>query len=115
MEHVQKLTRIESEEKTEEALLRSRIDQQSELICILKRRADEYLEKCLQNEKDLENLRKDHDKSVSLCDEEQKKNISLQFRFNELNDGHQKLLKITDELKTKNGDITKECASLQVR
>lgn len=33
--------------------LRSRIDQQSELICILKRRADEYLEKVMKQEEQI--------------------------------------------------------------
>ena len=47
MEHLRTLKGLDAEEVSENGMLRSRIDQQSELICILKRRADEYLEKCL--------------------------------------------------------------------
>ena len=101
MEHVKKLTRLEPHEKTEEALLRSRIDQQSELICILKRRADEYLEKCMQNEKDLTLLKQEKDKSEMLLLGEERKSSLLKSRFDKLDENHLELIKIKDEIKEK--------------
>ena len=52
-----------TEEPRKDEFLQSRIDQQVELICILKQRADEYLLKYQEAEKQVHHLQKDLEES----------------------------------------------------
>ena len=49
-DNLRKLRGLAEDDISEEGLLKSRIEQQSELICILKQRADEYLKKYMEIE-----------------------------------------------------------------
>ncbi|XP_078722078.1 coiled-coil domain-containing protein 89 isoform X2 [Lampetra fluviatilis] len=88
------------------ALLRSRIEEQSHLISILKRRADDTLARCQVLEcrsGELERARDVADKRCSL----------LEQRFMELASNHQEMITFKDEHKKQNMDLREENAQLR--
>ncbi|XP_051997686.1 coiled-coil domain-containing protein 89-like [Xyrauchen texanus] len=105
---LEKLRSLSQEERTEAEVLRSRIDEQSSLICILKHRADELLQRCQALEKinaELENLRANV--QVEL-ENERKKSKLLEQRFMDLAANHRELINFKDEYKSQNTKLMKE-------
>ncbi len=105
---LEKLRSLSQEERTEADMLRSRIDEQSTLICILKQRADEMLLRCQALEKintELENLRA----NVTLeLENERKKSELLEQRFMLLASNHRELINFKNEYKSQNAKLEKE-------
>ena len=103
-----KLRGLSEDDKNENALLRSRIDEQSQLIMFLKQRLDEAaistktiekLNKELENKRD--ELRVELQLSTSRFN-------TLDARFNDLARNHEELIKFKDEYKRQNDVLNKE-------
>ncbi|XP_065838376.1 coiled-coil domain-containing protein 89-like [Oscarella lobularis] len=93
-------------------VLRSRVDQQSELISLLKRRSEDFqtqlstLEtKCATLETDGERLRK------SLREERERKEL-MEKRFFDLNSNHEQMIELKDEYKGMNAKLRDENSRL---
>lgn len=105
---LEKLRSLSQDERTEAEVLRSRIDEQSSLICILKQRADEMLQRCQALEKinaELENLRADVQEEL---ENERKKSELLEQRFMDLAANHRELINFKNEYKSQNAKLMKE-------
>ncbi|MGH0138552.1 UNVERIFIED_CONTAM: hypothetical protein FKN15_038818 [Acipenser sinensis] len=103
-----KLRALSQDDQTENTLLRSRIDEQSQLICILKQRADEMVLRCQALDRinaELENMRED-----VLCELkiERDRSTQLEDRFMDLAANHQQIIKFKDEYKTQNAELKEE-------
>lgn len=99
MPALSKLKGLNKDDKTQNAMLRSRIDEQSQLIMILKARADESLLKLQTVErmnKELEEFRGNAKEDIQ--HEIRKFNI-LDGRFNDLASNHEEMIKFKDEYK----------------
>ncbi|XP_036429936.1 coiled-coil domain-containing protein 89 [Colossoma macropomum] len=108
-----KLRGLSQEERSEAEMLRSRIDEQSSLICILKQRADEMLLRCQALERinaELEKLRADVQTEL---ENEQQRSKQLEKRFMDLAANHRELIKFKDEYKQQNAELLKENQRLQ--
>lgn len=100
--NLEKLRALSKDDLTENGLLRSRIDQQCELICILKQRTDESLRKSMEVEKQYHELQKQRDDILTTLHSETRKFSVLEKRFAVLNQNHEELIKIKDEYKREN-------------
>uniref|UniRef100_UPI00398F81EA coiled-coil domain-containing protein 89 isoform X2 n=1 Tax=Pristiophorus japonicus TaxID=55135 RepID=UPI00398F81EA len=110
---LEKLPGLSQEDKTENALLRSRIDEQSQLICILKRRADEFLLRCQTLETintELENQCEDFKQQL---EGELNQSAQLEERFMDLAFNHQEIIKFKDEYKRQNAELRVQNEILQ--
>ncbi|XP_065053578.1 coiled-coil domain-containing protein 89-like [Rhopilema esculentum] len=112
-ENLRRLRGLSEDDVSEEGLLRSRIEQQSELICILKQRADEYLKKYMEIEKRTENVRNEIAESLSRYEAEKKDHEILKNRFNTLDHNHVEMIKLKDEYKNENAKLRKENMKLK--
>ncbi|XP_070566054.1 coiled-coil domain-containing protein 89-like [Ptychodera flava] len=113
LESLDKLRALSKDDKTESAMLRSRIDEQSQLICILKQRSDEYVQKAQTLDrvnKELENFR---DNAQQIIDNEIKKFNLLDQRFHELASNHEEMIRFKDEYKRQNEQLRIENARLR--
>uniref|UniRef100_A0A4W3HRW4 Zgc:172182 n=1 Tax=Callorhinchus milii TaxID=7868 RepID=A0A4W3HRW4_CALMI len=111
---LEKLRGLSQDDKTEHAMLRSRIDEQSHLICILKKRSDEFLLRCQALEQintELENYQENLNEQV---ERERKKSIMLENRFMDLAHNHEEIIKFKDEYKRQNAELRKENERLQI-
>lgn len=105
---LEKLQGLSQAERTEAGMLRSRIDEQSSLICMLKQKADETLLRHQALERvntELQNLQ------VSMQTELQKereKSEQLEQRFMDLATNHRELINFKDEYKCKNAQLMEE-------
>ena len=111
--NLEKLRALSKDDLSENAMLRSRIDQQAELICILKQRADEALRKTTSMEKDIEELRKVRDETLCALHTETRKYSVLEKRFFVLNSNHEELITFKDEYKEQNGKLRAENGRLR--
>ena len=111
--NLEKLRALSKDDLSENALLRSRIDQQCELICILKQRADESLKKSTTLEEENSELKKHRDEILSALHNETRKYAVLEKRFFVLNQNHEELIKIKDEYKTENEKLRIENSRLR--
>lgn len=94
-------------------MLRSRIDEQSSLISILKQRSDEMLLRCQALQKsntELESLIADGQKELKF---EKKKSTMLEKRFMELAANHQEIINFKDEYKRQNAQLRLENEQLR--
>ncbi|XP_028847372.1 coiled-coil domain-containing protein 89 [Denticeps clupeoides] len=110
---LENLRSLSHDERTEAEMLRSRIDEQSGLICVLKQRADEMLLRCQALERinaELESLRAEVQQEL---DNENKRSLLLEQRFMDLNANHQELIKFKDEYKRQNAALTEQNARLR--
>ena len=108
-----KLRALSEDDKTENAMLRSRINEQSQLIMILKQRSDEAtlsLQTLERINKELEDFR---DGAENELDMQLKKYNMLDARFNDLAGNHEEMIKIKDEYKARNIELMKENARLK--
>lgn len=106
--NLEKLKALSKDDLTENAMLRSRIDQQAELICILKQRADESLKKSLKLEKDIEDFRQTREEALTALQTETRKYNVLQKRFDVLNSNHEEIIVIKDDYKAQNEKLRRE-------
>ncbi|XP_074837461.1 coiled-coil domain-containing protein 89 [Carettochelys insculpta] len=101
-EVLEKLRGLSDGEKGEKALLRSRLHEQSQLICILKKRADDSLVRCKALERlnrELEELRMED--SVRL-ESQTRRAQQLEKRFMDLAANHEDMIRFKDEHKQQN-------------
>ncbi|XP_078408462.1 coiled-coil domain-containing protein 89 isoform X1 [Cetorhinus maximus] len=110
---LEKLRGLSQDDKTEKALLRSRIDEQSQLICILKRRADEFLLRCQTLETINTELENQHKDLKQQLEGQLKQSAQLEERFMDLAFNHQELIKFKDEYKSQNAELRKQNEKLQ--
>lgn len=104
---------LSEEEKGEKAMLRSRIQEQSQLICILKRRADEALERCQVLEllnSELEEKRMQEIEKMKVQSEHVQK---LESRFMTLAANHELMIRFKDEHKSENIKLKEENEKLR--
>ena len=104
------ISKIHLADLNDTELLRSRINQQSDLICILKKRADEYLVKYTKREDEFVELNKKHEQLSNLYKEEQRRGSALENTYFTLGKTHQELLKThsctVSELETARSEIS---------
>ncbi|XP_078084322.1 coiled-coil domain-containing protein 89 [Mustelus asterias] len=110
---LEKLRGLSQDDKTENALLRSRIDEQSQLICILKQRADESLLRCQTLETINTELENQHKALKQQLEGQVKQSAQLEERFMDLAFNHQEIIKFKDEYKSQNEELRKENEKLQ--
>ena len=107
-----KLKALSEDDKTENALLRGRIDEQSQLIMILKQRADEAVFKVRALERINQELEEFRDNAEEEFRLQNKKYNMLDARFSDLAHNHEEMIKIKDEYKHRNKELMKENARL---
>ncbi|KAI1903544.1 hypothetical protein AGOR_G00028280 [Albula goreensis] len=91
-----------------EAMLQFGLEEQSSLMPVLKKQADEMSHRCQvleRNNTDLENLRLD---LLNQLENERKRSLQLEQRFLDLAANHQELVKFKDEYKRQNTKLTEE-------
>ncbi|GAA6231212.1 coiled-coil domain-containing protein 89 [Lates japonicus] len=108
-----RLLSYSAEDETEKEMLRSRINEQSSLICILKQRADEMLLRCQA----LQRINTELEDRVTDCqkelDGEKKKAGLLEKRFMDLAANNQAIISFMDEYKHQNAQLKMENLQLQ--
>lgn len=107
-----KLKSLPKDELSENSMLRGRIDQQSELICILKKQADSYLNKSSSLEKDIRELQLVKEEAVCNYNDLMRKHAVLEKRFELLFHNHEEIIKIKDGYKNVNDELRKENENL---
>lgn len=113
IEALAKLRGLAADDKTENAMLRSRIEEQCELIMILKQRADEVSKELKTSQRICETLEEFRKNAQGSIDMEVQKCEMLDRRFNELADNHAELIKFKDQYKCENEVLRKENAKLK--
>ena len=111
--NLSKLKGLAKDDKTENAMLRSRIDEQSQLIMILKNRADEAIIRTQTLEKINSELVEFRENSVENLNHEIRKFNILDKRFNDLAENHEELIKYKDEYKRVNTELRAENSKLR--
>ncbi|XP_051883613.1 coiled-coil domain-containing protein 89 isoform X2 [Pristis pectinata] len=110
---LEKLRGLSQEDKTENAMLRSRIDEQSQLICILKQRADEFIRRCQTLEAINADLENQCENFKQQLEGELKLSAQLEERFMDLALNHQEIIKFKDEYKRQNSVLSEQNEKLQ--
>ncbi|XP_006865032.1 PREDICTED: coiled-coil domain-containing protein 89 [Chrysochloris asiatica] len=113
-EALSNLRGLSEEEKSEKAMLRSRLEEQSQLICILKRRSDEALERCQILEllnTELEEKRMEEAEKLKAQDEQARK---LEERFMTLAANHELMIRFKNEHKQQNVKLREENEKLRL-
>ena len=108
-----KLKKLSDDDKSENAMLRSRINEQSQLIMILKQRADEASITTQTLERinlELEDFR---DKAKDDLHAQLRKNNMVEARFNDLAKNHTEMINIKDDYKRRNVELMNENAKLR--
>ncbi|GFN84107.1 coiled-coil domain-containing protein 89 [Plakobranchus ocellatus] len=108
-----KLKALSEDDKFENAKLRSRIDEQCQLIMILKQKADDGTIKLQTLERMNKELSDFRDKAESMLRNELQKYNILDGRFNQLAANHEEMIRIKDEYKRVNKDLVEENARLK--
>ena len=103
------------DETSENAMLRDRIDQQSELICILKKQADTSLIKSQTLEEDMRELQTAKENAECNYQDQGRKHTVLQKRFETLYHNHEEIIKIKDGYKMVNDELRRENKDLLAR
>lgn len=91
-EKLAKLRNIPDTEKTHIALLNSRIDEQSQLIMILKKRHDENVVRCMAAERMNKELEEFRDNAKSDLRTAHRRYEMLENRFQELAENHEQMI-----------------------
>lgn len=110
---LEKLCESPEEEKSEKALLHSRLEQQHRLICILKKKADDARKRCKSLEQlnmELEKLRTED--AVKMKSQTQRIQ-HLEGRFMDLANNHEKMIQFKDEHKKRHTQLREENKRLQ--
>lgn len=111
--NLDKLKRLSHDDKTEAAMLRARIDEQAQLICILKQRADEALLKSQTLERVNKELEKFRENAQEMIEGEIKRCSMLDTRFHELAENHEEMIRFKDEYKRQNETLRRENEQLR--
>lgn len=106
---------MSKDETSKNAMLRDRIDQQSELICVLKKQADTSLLKSQSLECDMKELQVAKDEAECSYHDEARKYSVLEKRFQILWHNHEEIIKIKDGYKVVNDELRKENKALLAR
>ncbi|XP_003254647.1 coiled-coil domain-containing protein 89 [Nomascus leucogenys] len=105
---------LSEEERSQKAMLCSRIEEQSQLICILKRRSDEALERCqileLLNAELEEKMMQEAEKLKAQGEYSRK----LEERFMTLAANHELMIRFKDEYKSENIKLREENEKLRL-
>jgi len=112
-ENIQKLRALSEDDRNENAKLNSRIDEQCQLIMVLKRKADDSTVKLQTLEKINKELLDFRDQADSMLKTELKKYNILDGRFNQLVENHEEMIHIKDEYKRVNNGLREENARLK--
>ncbi|KAK7109428.1 coiled-coil domain-containing protein 89-like [Littorina saxatilis] len=112
-ESLAKLKSLKADDKTENALLRSRIDEQSRLIMILKQRADEEIVRAQTLDRINNELTDFREHADDMLKNEVRKFTLLENRFYSLASNHEEMIKIKDEYKRVNKELREENARLK--
>ncbi|XP_069890756.1 coiled-coil domain-containing protein 89 [Dipodomys merriami] len=105
---------LSEEEKGEKAMLRSRILEQSQLICILKRRSDEALERCQILELLNTELEEKGAQAAEKLKTQKERARKLEERFKTLADNHELMIRFKDEHKNQNIKLREENEKLKL-
>ena len=108
-----RLRGLAENEKTENAMLQSRLDEQSQLIMILKQSADEKGTRLKTLERINEELTLFRDEAGGKLERETRQNNMLDARFNELAENHDEMIKIKDDYKRRNASLQEQNAKLR--
>ncbi|KAJ8314123.1 hypothetical protein KUTeg_008684 [Tegillarca granosa] len=111
--NLSKLKGLAEDDKTEIAMLRSRIDEQSQLIMILKQKADNASSHYHTLERVNKELIEFRDNAADQIDNEIRKYNILNKRFDELAYNHQEMIKFKDEYKRSNQELRLENSRLR--
>ncbi|NWY01974.1 CCD89 protein, partial [Nothoprocta ornata] len=95
-------------EKCEKAVLRSRIEEQYRLICILKRRADDAHKRCRDLEQLNTKLEELRTEDAAKLKAQTQRIQCLEQRFMHLADNHEKMIRFKDEHKKHNMELLEE-------
>ncbi|KAK7500783.1 hypothetical protein BaRGS_00008027, partial [Batillaria attramentaria] len=98
-ETLSKLKNLKEDDKNEAGMLRSRIDEQSRLIMVLKQRADEEIIRAQTLDRVNKELIEFRDHADDLLKNELRKYNILEGRFQHLATNHEEMIKIKDEYK----------------
>ncbi|CAL1528454.1 unnamed protein product [Lymnaea stagnalis] len=112
-ENLGKLKALSEDDKLENSKLRSRIDEQCQLIMILKQRADDGTIRIQTLEKINKELLDFRDKAETMLKSEIKKFDILDGRFNNLASNHEEMIRIKDEYKRVNQELREENSRLK--
>ena len=97
-------------------LFRSRIDEQSNLICILKQRNDQLLAKINASDKQNEQLIAQQATLKHQASEDNRRFVKLESHFNTLANNHQEMINIKDDYRyTKRAESLPNFASRNYR
>ncbi|XP_075706287.1 coiled-coil domain-containing protein 89 [Rhinoderma darwinii] len=107
------VTSLPWDEKKEIGMLRSRLDEQSQLICLLKRRADDTLLRCQGLERDNQERERRSAETEGLLTAERRRGEQLEERFGILAANHQDMIRFKDEYKRQNQELRAECQRLR--
>ncbi|XP_006895341.1 PREDICTED: coiled-coil domain-containing protein 89 [Elephantulus edwardii] len=108
------LRELSEEEKSEKAMLRSRLDEQSQLICILKRRSDEALERCQVLELLNVELEEKRVEEAEKLKAQSKQAQKWEERFMTLAANHELMIRFKDEHKQQNVKLREENEKLRL-
>ncbi|XP_046701474.1 coiled-coil domain-containing protein 89 isoform X2 [Silurus meridionalis] len=112
-QELEELKELSLKDQTNVEMLRSRIDEQSILICKLKQRADLTLLRCQALDRINTELRNQQVNMETDLQTERQKSEQLEKRFMDLATNHEEMIKFKDEYKQKNAELMKENKRLQ--
>ncbi|CAI5773451.1 Hypothetical predicted protein [Podarcis lilfordi] len=113
-EALEKLQGLSDGEKGEKAMLRSRLHEQSQLICILKKRADEQLLRCKALEGINMDLEEQRMADAMRLENQTRRVQQLEERFMDLAANHEDMIHFKDEHKRQNLQLREENHRLRV-
>nr|XP_051677465.1 coiled-coil domain-containing protein 89 [Oryctolagus cuniculus]XP_051677468.1 coiled-coil domain-containing protein 89 [Oryctolagus cuniculus]XP_051677474.1 coiled-coil domain-containing protein 89 [Oryctolagus cuniculus]XP_051677478.1 coiled-coil domain-containing protein 89 [Oryctolagus cuniculus] len=105
---------LSEEEKSEKAMLCSRIQEQSQLICILKRRSDKALERCQILELLNKELEEEREQEAEKLKAQRQHARKLEERFMTLATNHEMMIRFKDEHKNQNIKLKEENEKLRL-
>lgn len=108
-----KLKALTTDDKTENAMLRSRVDEQCQLIMSLKQRADDTGGRIQTLERINEELINFRDSAKDQIEHEIRKYNILDARFFDLSSNHEEMIKFKDEYKRVNKELREQNAKLK--
>jgi predicted nucleic acid-binding Zn-ribbon protein len=112
-ESLDKLKQLKEDDKSEMGMLRSRIDDQSKLIMILKQRADEEIIRAQTLDRINQELTDFRDHADEMLKHEHRRFNQLEHRFHTLATNHEEMIKFKDEYKRVNTELREENARLK--
>ncbi|CAG5108543.1 Oidioi.mRNA.OKI2018_I69.chr1.g3846.t1.cds [Oikopleura dioica] len=92
----------------------SRIDEQAELICILKKRTDTLILEAEDYKAQIRKLEKTQDQLKSQIENEKTQSRMIEQRFDDLADNHQELIKYKDMYKSSAAELQEENVRLRL-